>query len=110
MRLQPGQHREQFSYAIADPLVALSSVCAAAYFTEVVVMECTLGDPPQAPAKSVEAMNRIREIVEGGPDACDCGPLNPGYLRPLFLCAIESAQKDDINGSGSYRKDRESLV
>jgi hypothetical protein len=95
LRLQPGQLREQFGRTIADPLIALAGVCVAAYFAEVVVIGRTLGDPPQASAEAIQAMKQIWDIVEGDWDASKEAVLNPGYLRPLFLYAIESLQKDE---------------
>lgn len=95
MRFEPGEIRAQFSRTIAEQLIALVGMCNAAYHTEVVEIGRTLSDPPLASAEAKQAMRHIRDIVEGDWNASSGGKLSPGYLRPLFLCAIESIQKED---------------
>lgn len=95
MQLSPSELRAQFSPAIADPLVSLIAICTAAYHAETVDIGRTFSDPPLASADAKATMRRIRDIIEGDWNASSGGRLNPGYLRPLFMYAIESVGKDD---------------
>lgn len=99
MRYQPDELRAQFSRAISEPLISLVGLCSAAYHTEIVEVGRTLSDPPLASSEAKQAMRRIRDIVEGDWNASwaasGSGKLNPGYLRALFLCAIESIHPAD---------------
>lgn len=94
LQLQPSELREHFSHPIAEPLIALAGLCIAAYFAEVVAIRRILGDPPFPSPESKDAMERIHDIVEGDWNASNGHELNPGYLRPLFLYAIESFSRD----------------
>ncbi|KAL7916848.1 hypothetical protein GGI35DRAFT_50036 [Trichoderma velutinum] len=95
LQFQPDQLRENFCPMIAEPLIALVGVCTAAYFGEVVGLRRTLGDDPFPSPESQQPMSRIRYIVEGEWNALSKGALNPGYIRPLFLYAIENLQHDE---------------
>ena len=95
MRLQPDDLRKQFSNTAAEPLIALIGICTAAYHTEIVEVGRTISDPPLASHEAKQAMRRIRGIIEGDWNAYASGKLNTGYLRPLFLYAIESIAPDD---------------
>jgi hypothetical protein len=95
LRLLPSELRDHLSHMIADPLIALAGVCIAAYLAEVVALGRTLGDPPFASPEAIQAMNQIRDIIEGDWNASSGGALNPGYLRPLFVYAIESLSKEE---------------
>jgi uncharacterized protein (DUF2236 family) len=112
MRLEPFELRNQLSSSISEPLISLIGITTAAYYTEIVEIGRTLSDPPFASPEAKQAMQSIRNIVE----SCDwnrnidasnlhgaassksyshSGKLNPGFLRPLFLYAIESIHKGD---------------
>jgi hypothetical protein len=67
----------------------------AAYLAEVVALGRTLGDPPFASPEAVQAMSKMRDLIEGDWNASSGGALNPGYLRPLFVYAIESLSKEE---------------
>jgi hypothetical protein len=88
---------------IASPIIGLIGVCAAAYHTEIVEIDRVLGDPVSRSEDSRKARHQIRMIIEGddGEDEDDWnaydhnGRLNPGYLRPLFLYAIECMDRGE---------------
>lgn len=105
MQLKPGELRAQFSPAIAEPMISLIGLCIAAYYTEIVDIGRTLSDPPLASAEAKQAMCQIRDIIEGDWNASSGAKLNPGYLRPLFLYAIESICKDDSQWAVERLKD-----
>ena len=85
----PDDLRSQLAPKIANPIVTLIGVCTAAYHAEFVEMGRVLGDPLSEWTDSKQAMRRIREIIDGDWNAYDGDRLNAGYLRPLFLYAIE---------------------
>ncbi|KAH6611561.1 hypothetical protein Trco_001581 [Trichoderma cornu-damae] len=110
MRLEPSTMRRQLPPAIAEPLVELVGITTAAYHAEIVEVGRTLSEPPLASQEAKSAMCAIRSIVEdeawnaygsGGVGAASPnramppGRLHPGYLRPLFMCAIESINQSD---------------
>jgi hypothetical protein len=82
---------------IAEPLVNLVGVCTAAYFGEIIGLRRTLGDDPFPSPESQQPMSRIRNIVEGEWNGLSEGTLNPGYIRPLFLYAIENLQQHETD-------------
>ncbi|KAF5254139.1 hypothetical protein FANTH_1021 [Fusarium anthophilum] len=93
LRLPPDKLREHFSSQISDPLIALTGVCTAAFHTELVVIGRILGDQPFPCPETWPARERIRDIIDGKWNASLCGALNPGYIRPLFIYALESIQE-----------------
>ncbi|KAJ6049648.1 uncharacterized protein N7446_007025 [Penicillium canescens] len=95
LRLQPGELRDNLSPTIADQLIALAGVCMAAYLAEVVALGRTLGDPPFASTEAIQAMSKMRDLIEGDWNTSNGGALNPGYLRPLFVYAIEGLSKEE---------------
>lgn len=95
LRLQPDKLRENFSAKIAAPLIALAGVCMAAYHTEIIVIGRILGDPPFPTPQAKHARQQIRNIVGGDWNVSADGVLNPGYVRPLFVYALESFQEDE---------------
>ncbi|RFU24720.1 hypothetical protein B7463_g11616, partial [Scytalidium lignicola] len=88
MRCNPAEIRTQFSFPTAEPLISLVAISIAAYHTELVEMERSLNEPQTPEAQ--ESMRQIRGLVEEEWNASYKGKLNPGYLRPLFIYAIES--------------------
>ncbi|KAF5563537.1 transcriptional regulatory moc3 [Fusarium napiforme] len=91
------QLRAQIVPRIADMISSLISICEAAYHAEFIDIGRQLGDPVSQSPDSIEALDRIREIVERDRSSDDEGrsrTINPGYLRPLFLCAIDSTDKE----------------
>ncbi|RFU23775.1 hypothetical protein B7463_g12563, partial [Scytalidium lignicola] len=96
LRLQPDKLREHFSTKISTPLIALAGVCIAAYHTEIIVIGRILGDPPFPTTEAKHALQQIRNIIDGDWNVSAEGTLNPGYVRPLFMYALESFQKDEI--------------
>ena len=105
MRFDPGELRAQFSRAIAEPIVSLIGICTAAYYAEIIDIGRTLSDPPLASQDAKQAMRQIRDIIEGDWNVLSGRKLNPGYLRPLFLYAIESVDKDDTQWAVERLKD-----
>lgn len=97
LRFQPSQLREHFCREIAEPLIAFTGVCIASYFGELVELRRTLGDDPFPSPESEEARRQIRDTVDGDWNVTIEGALNPGYVRPLFLFAIETLQEDETN-------------
>lgn len=88
--------REQLAPKLASTFISLVGICNAAYHTEFVELDRVLGDPVSSLAESRDSMEAIRKIVDD--EAADFGAmdlegLNPGYLRPLFLVAIECMDK-----------------
>ncbi|KIM93249.1 hypothetical protein OIDMADRAFT_35906 [Oidiodendron maius Zn] len=110
MQLNPGELRAQFSPAIAEPMITLIGLCIAAYYTEIVEIGRTLSDPPLASAEAKQAMYQIRHIIEGDWNASSGAKLSPGYLRPLFLYAIESIRIDDSQWAVERLKDIKSPI
>ncbi|KAG5807598.1 hypothetical protein H9Q74_008290 [Fusarium xylarioides] len=92
--------RAQMVPRIADTISSLISICEAAYYAEFIDIGRQLGDPVSQSPDSTEALNRIKEILKS---ACNSdgdgkpGGINPGYLRPLFLCAIERTDKEQTS-------------
>ncbi|KAF5009314.1 hypothetical protein FDECE_4461 [Fusarium decemcellulare] len=102
LRLEPAELRQHFRPTIADPLINLAGLCFATYFTEVVAMGRILGHPSFASPEAKHAMGRIRDIVDGDWNASNGGALNPGYLRPLFLYAIENFEKEETQWAADH--------
>ncbi|RTE79859.1 hypothetical protein BHE90_005633 [Fusarium euwallaceae] len=94
LRLDVAELQQHFCPTIADPLITLAGLCSATYLTEVVAMGRILGHPSFASPEAKDAMQRIRDIVDGDRNASTERVLNPGYLRPLFLYAIESFDQE----------------
>ncbi|EME82915.1 uncharacterized protein MYCFIDRAFT_203450 [Pseudocercospora fijiensis CIRAD86] len=94
-RLSPIDLRSNLAADIAEPIITLVGLCAAAYHAEFVEMDRVLGDPISKSTGSRRAMQEIRSIVDGDWNCYHEGKLNPGYLRPLFLYAIECMDRDD---------------
>lgn len=93
LRLPPDKLREHFSSQISDPLIALAGVCSAAFHTENIVIGRILGDQPFPCPETRPDREGIRDIIDGKWNASLCGALNPGYLRPLFVYALESVEE-----------------
>lgn len=95
-RQTPADLRAHLSAKIADPIIALIGLCNAAYHAEFIEIGRVLGDPVSASAESRQAMHQIREIVDGDWNALDeKSVVKTGYLRPLFLYAIECMDHDE---------------
>ncbi|RMJ08497.1 hypothetical protein CDV36_011875 [Fusarium kuroshium] len=94
LRLDAAELQQHFCSTIADPLITFAGLCSATYLTEVVAMGRILGHPSFASPEAKDAMQRIRDIVDGDRNASTERVLNPGYLRPLFLYAIESFDQE----------------
>jgi hypothetical protein len=93
LRLKPGELRAYFGDTIAEPLITLTGVCLAAYFSEFIEIGRTLGDPLFPSPEAKHAMKQVRDIIEGDWNALVENSLNPGYLRPLVLYGIESFEE-----------------
>lgn len=65
LRLDPSELQQHFCPTIADPLITLAGLCSATYLTEVVAMGRILGYPSFASPEAKDAMQRIRDIVDG---------------------------------------------
>ncbi|KAG9497377.1 hypothetical protein J7337_010237 [Fusarium musae] len=99
-RQSPEHLRSQMVPRIADMISSLISICEAAYHAEFIDIGRQLGDPVSQSPDSIEALDRIREIVESHCSSDGEGrsiAINAGYLRPLFLCAIESTDKEQTD-------------
>lgn len=105
MRFKPEELRAQFSCEIARSIVTLVGICTAAYYAEIIEIGRTLSDPPLASSGAKQAMRQIRDIIDGDWNVSSGGKLNPGYLRPLFLYAIESVDKDETQWAVQRLKD-----
>lgn len=91
----PEDLRAYLAPKIANPMITLIGICTAAYHAELVELDRVLGDPVTESPYSKQAMRRIRKIIDGDWNAYDLeGKLNPAYLRPLFLYAIECMDHD----------------
>ncbi|KAH8683948.1 hypothetical protein BGZ61DRAFT_356857 [Ilyonectria robusta] len=89
--------RSQLAPKIANPIISLIGICDAAYHAEIVEIDRVLGDPVSKWTDSRESIQAIRDIVDGdgtNDEGADAGKLNPGYLRPLFLYAIECMDQE----------------
>ncbi|KAF5621327.1 transcriptional regulatory moc3 [Fusarium tjaetaba] len=99
-RQSPEHLRSQMVPRIADMISSLISICEAAYHAEFIDIGRQLGDPVSQSPDSIEGLDRIREIVErdcGSDDEGRSRAINPGYLRTLFLCAIENTDKEQTD-------------
>ncbi|KAL6836789.1 hypothetical protein J3E69DRAFT_322511 [Trichoderma sp. SZMC 28015] len=94
-RQTPEDLRAHLAPKIADPIIALVGMANAAYHAEFIEIGRVLGDPISKSAESRQAMHHLREIVDGDWNAQDGGVLKTGYLRPLFLYAIECMDKEE---------------
>jgi hypothetical protein len=94
MRLSPRELRANLSPAVAEPLITLIGLGIAIFHTEIVEIGRTLSDPPLASSEARQHMRHIREVVEGDYNVGVEATINAGYLRPLFLYAIESINPD----------------
>lgn len=107
--------RSQLAPSIANIVIELIRICNTAYYAEYVEIDRVLGDPLTKWTGSREAIRSIQQIVDDDWEESymtDGKGLNPGYLRALFLCAIECMDRDqnqwaverisDIRGA-SYR-------
>ncbi|KAI5461003.1 hypothetical protein BGZ63DRAFT_405438 [Mariannaea sp. PMI_226] len=96
-RQSPKILRSQLVPKIANKIISLISICDAAYHAEFVEIGRQLGDPVSKSPDSRDALYRIKEIVESDPNH-DCDDnrrgIDPGYLRPLFLYAIENTDDE----------------
>ncbi|KAF5007408.1 hypothetical protein FDECE_6256 [Fusarium decemcellulare] len=90
--------RDQLAPKVANTIIQLVGICNAAYYAEFVELDRVLGDPVSQWTDSREAMQAIRRIVDdecAGSETMESEGLNPGYLRPLFLCAIECMDREE---------------
>ncbi len=97
-RLASANIHAYFAEEIARPLIMAIGVANTAYHTEIIETGRTLSDPPLASSEAKSAMAEIRKMVEAADEwnmLDDGRHLNAGYLRPLFLYAIESIRKED---------------
>ncbi|KAL7915695.1 hypothetical protein GGI35DRAFT_430465 [Trichoderma velutinum] len=94
-RQTPEDLRAHLAPKVADPIIALVGMANAAYHAEFIEIGRVLGDPISKSAESRQAMQHLREIVDGDWNAQEGGVLKTGYLRPLFLYAIECMDKEE---------------
>lgn len=91
--------RAHLESKVADPIIALIGMCHAAYHGEFIEIGRVLGDPVSEFTESRQAMHRLREIVDGDWNAQEeekgILKLKTGYLRPLFLYAIECMDRGE---------------
>ena len=96
-RQLPQDIRANLAPKIAEPIISLVGVCSAAYHAEFIEMGRVLGDPVTENIDSKQAMTHVRDLVEGEWNAFDGPKLSAGYLRPLFLYAIECIGRQDTD-------------
>ncbi|KPI34907.1 uncharacterized protein AB675_3843 [Cyphellophora attinorum] len=89
------QIRESLAAPIAIPFLRQTRICKAMYHTEVVEVGRILSDPPFASDEARVHMRAIRDLVMEELEANNTNEeadkaLPVGFLRPLFLHAIES--------------------
>jgi hypothetical protein len=94
-RQTPDQLRSCLTPHISNSIISLIGICASAYHAEFIEMDRVLGNPASKSTLSKQAMRQIRDIIDGDWNAYMDGKLNTGYLRPLFLIAIESRDRDE---------------
>jgi hypothetical protein len=98
-RQTPEEIRVHLERKVAEPIIALIGMCHAAYHGEFIEIGRVLGDPVSEFTKSIQAMRHLREIVDGDWNAHHeergTSKLKTGYLRPLFLYAIECMDRDE---------------
>lgn len=91
--------RTQLAPTMAGRIASLIAICNAAYYAELVEMGRQLGDPLSRLPDSRDALFKIRETVErdsGGGNRGSEKRVNAGFLRALFLYAIESTEQVQI--------------
>ena len=91
----PSELSSHLAHKIAHPLIALIKICEAAYYTELIELDRVMGDPVSRSSEAAQARSRIREIVDGSSDIFHGERLSTGYLRSLFLFAIECMDKEE---------------
>ncbi|KAM5350805.1 hypothetical protein ACJ41O_007310 [Fusarium nematophilum] len=97
-RQTPQDLRDQLAPKLANTVIRLVGICNAAYHAEFVEIDRVLGDPVSQWTDSREAIQAIRQIVDDEcaySDTTESEGLNPGYLRPLFLYAIECMDREE---------------
>ena len=95
-RQKPQDIRSRVAPEIADPVITLTGLCTAAYNAELIELDRVMGDPLSEWRNSKQAMQRVHEVLDGDWNVYDdAGKLNAGYLRPLFLYAIECMDRDE---------------
>lgn len=105
LNLQPYQIRDHFSTAISGPLIALSSLCIAAFHTEYIVISRIRGDSSFPSPEAKYPLDQIRRSLQEEWNSSIDGKLNPGYARPLFVYALESPHKDESDwAAGQLRQ------
>ncbi|KAH8809431.1 hypothetical protein F5884DRAFT_795668 [Xylogone sp. PMI_703] len=110
LRLKPDKLREHFSAKISSPLIALAGVCIAAYHVEIIVIGRILGDPPFPTPEAKYAQQQIRNIIDGDWNISADGTINPGYVRPLFVYALESFHKDETQWAAEHLRQIKSPI
>jgi hypothetical protein len=85
---------------VAEWTISLVSICHAAYHVEFVELDRVRGDPVSKFTDSRPAITAIRGLVESSLEFAhylDKGErkLNSGFMRPLFLCAIEAMNAEE---------------
>ncbi|CAK7564620.1 MAG: hypothetical protein SEPTF4163_002515 [Sporothrix epigloea] len=95
-RQTPETIRTQLAPCMSGALLQLIGICNAAYHAEFVEIDRILGDPLLRWTDSRESIQAIRKIVDDDRQShyddhenCDAWSPNSGYIRALFLYAIE---------------------
>ncbi|KIW77627.1 hypothetical protein Z517_07459 [Fonsecaea pedrosoi CBS 271.37] len=106
-RQTPQDLAAQLAPRIARPLASLIGICDAAYHAEFVEIDRVLGDPVSKWTDSRDALRTIRDLVDRDRDQAlrqtdgtegreKQSTVNPGYIRALFLYAIECMDEAQI--------------
>lgn len=78
------------------PLARLVAVSATAYYAERIEIGRNLSQQQSATPEAQEAMRQIRHLVEDERNASERGQVSQGFLRPLFLYAIEATDSAHV--------------
>jgi hypothetical protein len=93
-RQTPKDIRSHLAPNISEVIIDLIRICNAAYYAEYVEIDRVLGDPLTKWTGSREAIQSIKQIVDHEWEENHGKGLNPGYVRALFLCAIECMDRE----------------
>lgn len=94
----PDEIRSQLAPHLANHIISLIGALEAAYHAEIVELDRVLGDPVTKGSDSRKSMQAIREIVEShwnSEQIVWVENMDPAYIRPLFLYAIECRDREE---------------
>lgn len=99
LRCDPAEIRELMSEPLAEVFLLHLGICQAMYHTEMVEFGRILSDPPFASKEARRHMHLVRKLLEDSSWSTaltdEQESLHTGFLRPLFLYAIESIYESE---------------